>query len=583
MIAAWMLYAALLAALLAAAALTLDHALRLAGRPARAVWMLAIAGSVLAPTTAWIATRRALTNAPVATRSTPAPGDAPGDRLQSLLASARTRMVLMGTEPSGALQPLDRPLLVLWVAASAMLLGGLLRSHRRLRRTAAEWRHTLVDGESVLVAPEAGPAVVGLTGGRIVLPTWALAFDDWRLRLMLAHEREHVHANDPLLLGSAVLAAVFMPWNPALWWQLHRLRLAVEMDCDRRVLRRYPDVAGYGRLLLDVAQRDALGARLPVTALASPVTSLERRIRTMTMRRPRHAAARALGLSGLAVCLVAIACEAPRPPTAPVPRANVAVTAITSASDAVAPDESEKVMLETVRTALAKHVPDVMTTATGQAQRVWFVVDGAGQVVQALRSDAPVDEPVIVSGGNATITPPPRAMLRIEDAPRMQGAPAALTTVNASEIATVEVFKLAPGSVAPDALDVIWIRLRAPGEAAAPVPAPTVAARMPAAARKDTVADTTLRERIFAPARPGEHEAGRDARSLGSIAASGATPLYIVDGREIAKGEAEQLQPSEIASVEVVKGSAAERIYGERAKGGVIRITTKAAQRAGEP
>jgi hypothetical protein len=29
-----------------------------------------------------------------------------------------------------------------------------------------------------------------------------------------------------------------MAWNPLLWWQWNRLRLAIELDCDLRVLRR---------------------------------------------------------------------------------------------------------------------------------------------------------------------------------------------------------------------------------------------------------------------------------------------------------------------------------------------------------
>ncbi|UUZ52386.1 hypothetical protein LP419_22985 [Massilia sp. H-1] len=43
-------------------------------------------------------------------------------------------------------------------------------------------------------------------------------------------------ARDPQLLGLALLVLVAMPWNLPMWWQLRRLRHAIEVDCDARVL-----------------------------------------------------------------------------------------------------------------------------------------------------------------------------------------------------------------------------------------------------------------------------------------------------------------------------------------------------------
>ena len=40
----------------------------------------------------------------------------------------------------------------------------------------------------------------------------------------------------PVFLMVTALTLILAPWNVALWWQLRRLRLAVEMDCDRRVV-----------------------------------------------------------------------------------------------------------------------------------------------------------------------------------------------------------------------------------------------------------------------------------------------------------------------------------------------------------
>ena len=51
-----------------------------------------------------------------------------------------------------------------------------------------------------------------------------------------------------------------MPWNLALWWQLRRLRLAVEMDCDNRVVAALGDPNPYGCFLQ--SQRPGVAARV---------------------------------------------------------------------------------------------------------------------------------------------------------------------------------------------------------------------------------------------------------------------------------------------------------------------------------
>lgn len=68
-----------------------------------------------------------------------------------------------------------------------------------------------------------------------------------------------------------------------------------------------------------------------------------------------------------------------------------------------------------------------------------------------------------------------------------------------------------------------------------------------------------------------------------SINASGRGqgPLYIVDGILLQNGTPD-LNPSDIENIEVVKGAAAASLYGARAGGGVINITTKTGRTASE-
>lgn len=58
-------------------------------------------------------------------------------------------------------------------------------------------------------------------------------------------------------------------------------------------------------------------------------------------------------------------------------------------------------------------------------------------------------------------------------------------------------------------------------------------------------------------------------------------PLYIVDGILLQSGTPD-INPSDIENVEVVKGAAAASLYGARAGGGVINITTKTGRTASE-
>jgi bla regulator protein BlaR1 len=51
--------------------------------------------------------------------------------------------------------------------------------------------------------------------------------------------------------------------------------------------------------------------------------------------------------------------------------------------------------------------------------------------------------------------------------------------------------------------------------------------------------------------------------------------LYKVDGKEVKKDVVDTLNPDDIESVNVLKGDAAIKKYGEKAKNGVIEITTK--------
>ncbi len=52
-------------------------------------------------------------------------------------------------------------------------------------------------------------------------------------------------------------------------------------------------------------------------------------------------------------------------------------------------------------------------------------------------------------------------------------------------------------------------------------------------------------------------------------------PLYIINGVIIQKYEADQLSPYGIKRINVIKGDAAKKKYGDRGMNGVVEITLK--------
>ncbi|HEX8210654.1 MAG TPA: TonB family protein [Longimicrobium sp.] len=292
---AWLVYALAFSALLALAALAAEALLRMYGRPTRWVWVGAILLSCAGPFALAERPRQvAVSFAPVATAGADLPA-APAVRRAPPLS-----------------ERVERVLPALWMATSALLVAGIAAGVAVLWRRRRGWRAARLADVSVLLSHEVGPAVVGVVRPAIVVPRWTLDWAEPMQRLVVRHEGEHIRARDPLLILAATVAAALVPWNLALWFQLRRLRLAVEVDCDARTLRGGGDVATYGDLLLRVGARGSAAA-LASAAFAEPRSFLERRIRAMTDRTPRNRAARAAACAVLTLCVAATGYALPAP------------------------------------------------------------------------------------------------------------------------------------------------------------------------------------------------------------------------------------------------------------------------------
>jgi uncharacterized protein YukE len=217
------------------------------------------------------------------------------------------------------------PLAGLWALLSLVVIGVIGWGSARLRLMRAESAPAVVDGVRVRLSLALGPAVVGLVRPEVVIPRWVLGAPDEERKLILEHEQEHIAAKDTWLLALGMFALALMPWNPALWWQHRRLRLAVETDCDARVVANGASRRTYGQVLL----RAACGAR--VAPWLSPAwgetpTHLERRILAITARRPRYGTWLSIPVLVTALVVGLVACDVAqrgRPATGPGPERAV--------------------------------------------------------------------------------------------------------------------------------------------------------------------------------------------------------------------------------------------------------------------
>ncbi|MEO7823387.1 MAG: M56 family metallopeptidase [Gemmatimonadaceae bacterium] len=216
-------------------------------------------------------------------------------------------------------QSLDTQINRIWVTVSWLLIVWGLANAGRVyrvvsvsrRQQAARHAPTIVDGVPVVITDSIGPATVGFWRSRVLVPRWVLALPGVQRQYVLRHEEEHRSANDARLLLVASLTLLLVPWNLALWWQLWRLRLAVEIDCDNRVVAALGDANAYGGLLLKVAEASSRGPRLQPAFLGG-MGSLERRLAALLAPTPLRHAQRFL-VPAMAIALLFAVLSMPHP------------------------------------------------------------------------------------------------------------------------------------------------------------------------------------------------------------------------------------------------------------------------------
>ncbi len=311
-------YAIGVASVLSVVGICAERFARLQRLPRRTAWAAAMLLSVLLPAGMILLARPAdIRNVPAtaADQYVPYINPEPAEFAESPAAQLPAQALPAPRSTWKLPRPSDSLLITVWMATSSVLALYLLGANLLLRRRMKGWHNATVQDHQVLVSEVTGPALLGAFSPRIVVPRWLLLQPHGTQALILQHEQQHVLARDALLIRAGLVAIVAVPWNLPLWWQWHRMRQAIELDCDARVLGAGAEVNAYAEVLLAITQRST---RIPAGALAmsEPVHALERRIANMLPDAVRYAKLQAIAVLLLAAAGAgaALALEAPALP-----------------------------------------------------------------------------------------------------------------------------------------------------------------------------------------------------------------------------------------------------------------------------
>ena len=300
----WMLYAALTAVLIAAGALAVERLVASTGRPRRFVWLAALMLAVAVPL---LGNRR----------EPPPPEVFPAAETVEPIAPAMVpfapdqRFLPPLPIPTG--RTAARTAGIAWGAGSGAALAGLCAVLVIIACARRRWPRGRIDGTNVYLSRRFGPALVGIVAPKPVIPAWVLEAEPDSRAAILRHELEHARARDHLaLLYAGLVVAAAFPWSPAIWWMCRRLRAAIEIDCDQRVITGGIGAADYGAVLLHAGSRSN-GRWGFAPALSQPKSLLERRLRTMSEKRKKLNAAHGALLAAAGLVAVGIACDMPAP------------------------------------------------------------------------------------------------------------------------------------------------------------------------------------------------------------------------------------------------------------------------------
>ncbi len=169
----------------------------------------------------------------------------------------------------------------------------LVLAFARLRRVVSLSKPSVVAGEAVRITEAPVPPLVW---GRstILLPESLTArFNSEDLRMIIQHERAHLHRGDTIWFAALSWIDVLLWFNPFVRQQTALCRMAAEIACDAAVTRDVP-ANSYARVLVRTLKHTAGDVRQYAPAVFSPVKSGDYRMRIRQIMRPEPPARKPL-------------------------------------------------------------------------------------------------------------------------------------------------------------------------------------------------------------------------------------------------------------------------------------------------
>ena len=600
---AWVVYLVFAGTLIVLGARAADSALALSGRSTRWIWMCALVGlAVMA-----IVAPRARSVEIVALDSMPASSvkesvinpPARDRTVSERIESARRQVAAVVTgaiSSANAHVPPDvaKPVAISWAVTSTLLLAIYVLVNLQLARARRHWPLANMHGVRVRVAPRAGPAVIGVVRAEIVVPRSLLERSEDQQRLIVLHEHEHLRARDHILLGLGCLVAMALPWHPASWYALARLRLAIELDCDARVLRGGAAARSYGALLIDMAAHGA-GLRGATLALADRPSHLERRLLAMKAKRSRFMLVRAATLCAVAGLLTMAACEARVPTSAELTSMDVAAAEKAAAragalanADADYFLNGERKAREEVMKLDAKVIGSmtvVKSRAIGGRDTIFVVtndmmpgLDGVSRVGIKIRDTG------IPNGG---LRPPTARGSEASPTIMIDGKMSTeerLAALRGEDIATINITKPDNGvtdKAYPNGL--LWIETKARAAAISRTRSAgvsTVPDRVELVEVRSASKTATGTPNGTPSVPPSVGDFANTGKSAGPSWSGKAAPAFVIDGVPATRAQFEALGQHDIVRIDVVKEKALVQAISNdpAAVNGVVQVTTKRAK-----
>src|SRR5882672_8300156 len=286
----WMLYSIVVSLLMGLATLALERSAQIRQRPARWLWATCMVASLAIP---FIPSKVSVQIPETAHANRAKSSEILTPPQPTAIETSRFKLPIIGTDPTPLSNGVSTVLDWTWRVSSVALALVILASGAHLSWRRRRWDRGHMAGTAVYISEDSGPAVVGFLRPHIVVPRWLTKLSPGEQELVIAHERSHLDAYDTQLLTIAVCLLACMPWNLMLWWQLRRLRLAIEIDCDARVLSLGYPVARYSETLIAVGERQSASYAMTM-ARFGPKSFLEQTIHNMLRKQARLAPVTAL-------------------------------------------------------------------------------------------------------------------------------------------------------------------------------------------------------------------------------------------------------------------------------------------------